>query len=281
MTRGLGRTKKAAKRKSPKTNKHRIPVVSLIDKIIWESDIVLEILDVRFIEKSRNLEIEDKVKRFGKVLIYVLNKSDLVNPNDITKNIELEKIKPYLFFSSKERKGAHTLREIIKIKSEKLDKSPIIIGVIGYPNSGKSSLINYLIGKSSAKTSSEAGYTKGIQKLKLSKGVYLIDTPGVIPPYEKTEIGDKGMSKLPRIGAITWNKIKNPEMVVFRLTQQYPYLFEKHYKIEAKGNSEVLIEKLGRKLNYLKKGNIVDEDRTSKRILRDWQEGKISFFDST
>ena len=275
MTRGLGRVKKAAKRKNPGINRHKSSIVSLIDKIIKEADIILEVLDVRFIEKSRNKEIEEKVKKLNKIIIYVLNKSDLVDVNRLRQNIELEEIRPYLFFSSKERKGAHMLRKLIKINASQLEKDTVNIGIIGYPNSGKSSLINYLIGKSSAKTSSEAGYTKGIQKLKLSEGIYLIDTPGIIPAEEKTESAERNKTKLPKIGAKTWEKIKNPDMAVFRLILQNPEVFEDHYKIDAENNPEILIDKLGRKLNYIKKGNIVDEGRTAKKILQDWQEGKI------
>jgi ribosome biogenesis GTPase A len=57
--------------------------------------------------------------------------------------------------------------------------------------------------------------------------------------------------------------------------KEYPNILEKYYKINAKADSEVLIEKLGKKLNYIKKGNLIDETRTAKKILKDWQEGKI------
>ena len=64
-------------------------------------------------------------------------------------------------------------------------------------------------------------------------------------------------------------------MVVSRLMIEYPNILERHYKIDANGDSEILIEQLGKKLNYLKKGSLIDETRTAKQILKDWQEGKI------
>jgi len=274
MANRLGKAKKA-RGKSPHTHKHKGYVPSIIEKIIEQADIILEVLDARFIEKTRNLEMEKKVKKLGKKIIYVFNKLDLVNVDKIKQNIELQELKPGIFFSARERKGSAGLRKLIKIEAKKLNEESVNIGVIGYPNTGKSSIINILSGKSAARTSSEAGYTKGIQKIKLSKGLYLIDTPGIIPSKEKIGDPEKHNVKHAQIGAITWDKTRNPDLVVLRLTEEYPGVLEKHYKIDAKGDSELLIEELGRKLNYLKKGNLIDENRVAKKILKDWQEGKI------
>ena len=207
-------------------------------------------------------------------MIYILNKSDLVDTNEIMQKVEMDNLKPYIFFSSKERRGSAKLRKLIKIEAGKLKKEAVNVGVVGYPNTGKSSLINIVTGTSAAKVSSVAGFTKGIKKIKLSKGLYLIDTPGIIPPEEK-KAGMENSMKHSQIGAVTWDRTKYPEMVIHRLMQENPGLFENHYKINAKGDSEFLIEEIGRKLNFLKKGNEVDEIRTAKKILRDWQEGKI------
>jgi len=274
MVNKFGKSKKT-KGKSPNTHKHKSYVPSIVNRVIEEADIILEVLDSRFIEKTRNFEIEKKLKKLGKVIIYVFNKSDLVNVNKIKLNKELEKLKPNLFLSSKERRGYANLKKLIKIESKKLKQESVNIGIIGYPNTGKSSLINSLTGKSSAKTSTEAGYTKGVQKIKLSKELYLLDTPGIIPILEKSSTSIKDLVKHSQIGAITWDKSKNPDLVVDRLMKEYPGILEKHYKIKGKVDSELLIEKLGKKLNYLKKGKLIDENRTAKQILRDWQEGKI------
>jgi hypothetical protein len=162
------------------------------------------------------------------------------------------------------------------MESKKLKKDAINVGIVGYPNTGKSSLINLLAGRHSARVSSEAGHTKGIQKIKISKGLYLIDTPGVIPQKEKLYTTDKSIHS--QIGAVTWDKVGEPDMVIFRLMKEYSEIFEKHYKIDTKGNSEMLIENLGRRWNFLQKGNQVDEIRTAKKILKDWQEGKIRIY---
>lgn len=273
MTRGLGKAKKG-RGKSPDTHKHKKSVPTIIENLIKNVEVILFILDSRFIDKSRHLEIEKLAKKSGKVIIRVLNKSDLVDVKKIIKNKELERLKPFLFFSAKDRKGSATLKKMIKIEAKRLGKEVVNVGIVGYPNVGKSSLINIITGKSSARTSPEAGYTKGIQKIKLSSNLYLIDTPGIIPLSEKSQ-NQRYSTKHSQIGAITWHKVKYPDMVVNDLMAENPGILEDYYKIDAKGDSDLLIEKLGEKLNYKKKGNVVDEMRTAKKILKDWQEGKI------
>ncbi|MBS3082974.1 hypothetical protein J4454_03445 [Candidatus Pacearchaeota archaeon] len=77
------------------------------------------------------------------------------------------------------------------------------------------------------------------------------------------------------IGARTANTIRDPEMVVADLMKRYSKQIEKFYGLSVDGDSEALIEQLGRKKGFLKKGGVVDEPRTAKTIIRDWQEGKI------
>lgn len=274
MANTLGKAKKQ-RGKSNATNKHRQSVPLIIKNIIEQSDIILEILDSRFIEKTRHKDLEKKIKDMGKRIIFVLNKSDLVDIHEIERQLELDKLNPHIFFSSKERSGTAVLRNFIKRETKKIKKDAVNVGIIGYPNTGKSSLINALIGKPSAKVSSIAGFTRSIQKIKLSKGIYLIDTPGIIYPEEKLPMNRESTVKQSQIGAIDWNRIREPEIIVNSIMKEYPNILEKHYNLYAKGDSEVLIEMLGRKLNYLKRGNVVDETRTAKHILRDWQEGKI------
>ncbi len=243
----------------------------LIQKIIQDSDIILEILDARFPEETRNPEIEKQIKKQNKSLVYVLNKSDLAAK-------KLFEIYPKVFVSCKERRGIKQLRELIKIISKKIHKDSdgkILVGIIGYPNTGKSSLINLLIGKSSAGVGSEAGFTKGIQKLKLDENILLLDSPGVIPERQYSHTEKEKIAKQTIFGGRSFSQVKDPEFVVAKLITAYPQVLEKFYNIPADGDSEILIEEFGRKKGFLKKGGFVDEDRTARFILRDWQTGEI------
>lgn len=263
------------------TNKHREPYPKMVKEVIRISDIILEVLDARFLKETRNLQIEKLIKDSGKMIIYVINKIDLVNPGEIKEKISAEGLTPWVLMSCKNRIGTADLRNRIKIevKRLKLEKTKGFeraqVGIIGYPNTGKSSLLNILAGGKPARKSPQAGFTRGIQKVRLSKGILLLDTPGVIPENEYSPTGLPQLKKHGKIGVRTYDKMKNPEFVLADLMKQNQGLFENFYKIEANGDSEILINEIGKKRNFIKKGGVVDSDRTARAILKDWQEGKI------
>jgi hypothetical protein len=251
----------------------------LAEKVVRMSDIVLEILDSRFIKETRNPEMEKKIEKEKKKIIYVFNKSDLV---DIKKISEEDKmLNPKVFVSCTERKGIKELRNKIKALSSKVENpndkilNKITVGVIGYPNTGKSSVINLLTGKSSAGIGADAGFTKSIQKLRLNSEIVLLDTPGVIPGKEYSTSDNKTWARNAKVGARSYGQVKSPEVVVADLMKEYPNVFDNFYGIPTSGDSEILIEELGRKKGFLNKGNKVDEDKTARFILKDWQSGKI------
>ncbi len=260
-----------------RTSQHRSEFPAIVKELVDKCEIILEILDARFIQETRNPEIEKLIQTKGKKIIYVLNKSDLSNVETSKKKAESLNLYPFVLVSVVNRKGSSELRDRIKIESKKLEnKHPKTnIGVIGYPNTGKSSIINMLVGRNVARTAPEAGFTKGIQKLKLSENIMILDTPGVIPDKKYSMSDLKKMSTQTKISARNYDKIKQPEFAVHELMKQYPGLLEKFYNIELKGDSEKLIEELGKKKKFLLSGKRIDIDRTARLILKDWQLGKI------
>jgi len=243
----------------------------LLEKIINISDIILEILDARFPKEMQNKEIEKLIKNKDKKIIYVLNKSDLTRKRD-------KRLNPRVFISCKHKKGITELRNKIKEEAIKVKKrgeyNRVQVGVIGYPNTGKSSLINLLIGKASAKTGSEAGFTKGIQKLKLTKEIILLDSPGVIPIDKYSMTSKEKIAQHVKVGGRSYNQVKDPEFVLNEIVKNNRKELEKFYNIKFK-NAEDLIEKIGKKKGFLKKGDKIDSDRTARAILKDWQLGNI------
>jgi len=261
-------------------NTERAKYPALADKIVQMSDIILEVLDARFIQETRNAELEEQIAKLGKKLIYVFNKSDLVDIKKM-KAKEIISLAPKVFVSCITKKGGKELRNKIKITSYRIENpvdvkmKKITVGVIGYPNTGKSSLINLLVGKPAAGIGADAGFTHGIQKVSLTTNIVLLDSPGVISKKDYSDSNLIAISKHTKVGARSYSQIKNPAIVVSEIMKEFPLIFDQFYDINSENDSEILIEKLGRKKGILKKGNEVDEDRTARLILKDWQEGRI------
>jgi len=269
--------------------KQRGKYPEILNKVIEISDIILEVLDARFPKEMLNKDIENLIKKKDKKIIYVLNKSDLTQKRELSLN-------PKIFVSCKNRKGISKLRNKIKEMATKIKRigdynrihvgvpqegtrtphryERIHVGVIGYPNTGKSSLINLLIGKASAKTGSEAGFTKGIQKLKLAEGIILLDSPGVIPFDEYSMNDDEKIAQQVKVGGKSHSQVKNPEFALNEIVKTNKKSLEKFYKIKF-SDTEDLIEVLGKKKGFLKKKGEINSDRTAREILKDWQVGKI------
>jgi hypothetical protein len=257
------------KLKNQKKQRGKYP--SLLAKVIETSDIILEILDARFPLEMQNKELSELIKSKGKKIIYVLNKSDLTKNRD-------KKLSPQVFVSCKTHEGVKQLRNKIKAEASKIKKiskyDRIQVGVIGYPNVGKSSLINLLIGRGSAKVGSEAGFTKAIQKLRLTEDILLLDSPGVIPAKEYSMTNEEKIAEQVKVGGRSYNQVRSPEIALNEIVKKYKKALERFYKIKIE-DAEDLIEKLGRKKGFLRKGGEVNSDRSARAVLKEWQLGKI------
>jgi len=275
------------------------PYWEFVKQIIRESDIILEILDARMPELSRNKVLEKIIREAGKPKIIVINKADLVSRREL--ELALEKLMgeqeprtAIVYVSNRQPKTIKNLiakirqvfnkygkiqdsfaKPVIK-KPYREAKGDIIVGVVGYPNVGKSSIINALAFKKKAKVSSKAGTTHGVHWIRATKEIKLIDTPGVIP-LEYTE-----ETKLALIAARSPEKLKDPEVVCGKIIELFIKKnklekIEKFYdvKLEDEKDPYAIITKIAIQKKHLKKGGVPDEIRTVMMIIRDWQNGKL------
>lgn len=228
----------------------------VLDEVIKKSDIILEVVDARCISESRNPELEKKIKQYKKILIYVANKRDLVNKKVLEK--EMKSLIPSVSVSAKKHYGINILKEVI-IKESNSITNPRV-GVIGYPNVGKSSIINMIKGRKAARTGSMPGITKGMQFVRAGK-IMLIDTPGVIP------FSERDVTKHALMGAKSFIDIEDPSIVVINIMEEKPGLIENAYGVAVNEDKEKTLEEIALKSNALIKGGKPDINRISKMIL--------------
>ena len=238
--------------------------------VLKNSDIVLLLVDARMPEITRNSEIIEKVEKMKKRLTLVFNKSDLINKQEI-KN--LKKIYPSAYFVSGTKKtGVKRLKAYLVNLSENWNSTTLRVGLVGYPNVGKSTLINLLAPSAKAKVSSISGTTKKTQWIRVDK-LRIMDSPGVIP------FGDR-KTKMGITSAKDPHKIKNPEKVATRIIEflgkRDDETLERFYKVKKQETNYELFLEIGKKMNYLIKGGEIDENRTAIKIIKDWQSGKIN-----
>ncbi|XP_008059844.1 nucleolar GTP-binding protein 2 isoform X1 [Carlito syrichta] len=248
-------------------------------KVIDSSDVVVQVLDARDPMGTRSPHIETYLKREKpwKHLIFVLNKCDLV-PTWATKRwvAVLSQDYPTLAFHASLTnpfgKGAfiQLLRQFGKLHT---DKKQISVGFIGYPNVGKSSVINTLRSKKVCNVAPIAGETKVWQYITLMRRIFLIDCPGVVYPSEDSE------TDIVLKGVVQVEKIKSPEDHVGAVLERAkPEYISKTYKIDYWENAEDFLEKLAFRTGKLLKGGEPDLQTVSKMVLNDWQRGRIPFF---
>ena len=162
-------------------------------------DIIIELTDARIPASGRNPDIDELGK--NKYRLILLNKADLADPSVTSKWKEFYKNEGYfvLEMNSKTGNEAGKVKDLIlKACADKIEKDrkrgivgrPIRAMVAGIPNVGKSTFINKLAGKASAKTGNKPGVTKGKQWISLGKNMQLLDTPGILwPKFEDDTVG--------------------------------------------------------------------------------------------
>ncbi|AWR99780.1 GTPase RsgA [Metallosphaera hakonensis JCM 8857 = DSM 7519] len=246
-----------------------------VKSVISKSDLVLEVLDSREPMLTRSRKIENMVK-FRKDLLLVLNKADLV-PMEVLKMwkryFENQGLKT-VFVSSREHQGTKILRDSIK---ELLRKNEGVVGVIGYPKTGKSSVINVLKGHHAASTSSipmTTGFTKSLQLIKIDSRIYAIDSPGVIPPdgdsFEKALRGSRPED--------LEDPVKVAIMLIERIMKFDPDTLSLTYKVQFSTPMD-LLEKIALKRGWVYKSDREPNvDQASVQLIRDYHEGKIAYY---
>lgn len=249
-------------------------------KVIDSSDVVIHVLHARDPLGTRCRSVEKYIREEAphKHLVFVLNKCDLVPTGVAASWVRyLSKDYPTLAFhaSITNSFGKGSLIQLLRqFSSLHSDRKQISIGFIGYPNTGKSSIINTLRKKKVCTVAPIPGETKIWQYITLMKRIYLIDCPGVVPPSNT----DTPQDILLR-GVVRVENVENPEQhLPAVLNKTKPQHIERTYQIKGYNDHIEFLELLARKGGRLVHGGEPDVDGVAKMVLNDFLRGKIPWF---
>lgn len=249
-------------------------------KVIDASDVVIHVLDARDPLGTRCRSVEKYIKDEAphKHLVFVLNKCDLV-PTKIAASWvrTLSKEYPTLAFhaSLTNSFGKGSLIQLLRqFSSLHSNRKQISVGFIGYPNTGKSSIINTVRKKKVCNVAPIPGETKVWQYITLMKRIYLIDCPGVVPP--STTDSDEDI--LLR-GVVRVENIEYPGQYIDAVLRRCkPQHIQRTYGVQGCSSATELLEALAKRGGRLLKGGEADVDGVAKMVLNDFLRGKLPWF---
>ena len=247
-------------------------------------DVVCELLDARVPLSSRNPDID--AMSAGKGRIVLLNKSDLADPlaTALWKEYFVSKGILCSDVDARSAGSRKTVKDLIseagKPKMERdarrgIRNRPVRVMICGIPNCGKSTLINSLAGRASARTGNRPGVTKANQWIKLGAGAELLDTPGLLwPRFESKETG----LHLALLGSIN-DAILEPEELACELisvlSEKYSSAVKDRYGILCYDTPYECLAQIAGSRHCLKKGGEPDTERAARLLMDDFRSGKL------
>lgn len=286
----------------------------MFKQVVDAADVILYVLDARDPNGTRSKEVERQIMSMDggdKRLILILNKIDLVPPAVLKGWMTyLKRFFPTLplkasngapnaqSFDHKSLTVQGTSQALLAaLKSfahSKQLKRSVTVGVIGYPNVGKSSVINALTGRlgggsNACPTGAEAGVTTSLREVKLDKKLKLLDSPGIVFPSTEGQLGSQAekQARLVLLNAIPPKQIDDPAGAVQLLLQRFstaPSLLQKLLDVYAipplpnLGMGELtksFLTEVARKRGRLGKGGVPNLDSAAMAVIMDWRDGRI------
>ncbi|NXH08510.1 GNL3 protein, partial [Loxia leucoptera] len=290
-----GKTKKPLNKNSKKSFCRELM------KVLEASDVVLEVLDARDPMGCRCPQLEQAVISSGgnKKLLLVLNKIDLVPKDNIEKWLNyLKKEFPTVAFKSATMMKDKTMEQVRKRHARvdfsetsqyfgskcllkllqgygKTQDRAIQVGVVGFPNVGKSSIINSLKGKRACNVGLARGVTKSVQTVHLDKQTKMLDSPSIIADPSNSALALALRSIIDPEGSDSADVLEGVNAIINHCSKQQVMM---HYNIPDFTDPEDFLSLLAQKRGMLKKGGVPDIENMAKLVLCDWTGARIKYY---
>lgn len=269
-------------------------------KVVDSSDVILEVLDARDPLGCRCYEAERTIVAASggmKRIVLVLNKVDMV-PKDVTDKwlAYLRNDFPTVAFrasiqegrgrgqakisalaatslNTSECLGAENLLSLLKNYCRNKDlKTSIAVGVIGYPNVGKSSLINSLKRTRAVNTGAAPGVTRNAQEVHLDKNIRLIDCPGIVfSSKQEDALVLRNCIKIENL----YDPVSPVETIIKRVGPE-PLMVA--YGVPAFDSTAEFLACLCSVRGKYKSRGVFDVETAARIVLQDWNSGNIPFY---
>jgi ribosome biogenesis GTPase A len=251
---------------------------------IGEIDVVLELLDARLPGSSANPMLA--ALTVGKPSVKILNKQDLADPAQTSAWLAHYNAQAGTRAFGLDASVSAPLQHLRRACSDLAPtrgamSKPMRVLICGIPNVGKSTLINTLTGKRSAKTGDEAGVTRITQRITLADGFYLFDTPGVLWPKIAVPQSGYNLAASGAIGKNAYEEIDVALALLDYLKTHYVAELVARYAISlppeglAGADDEALLAAIGRKRAALQAGNQVNLQKAAEILIHDFRSGVL------
>ena len=276
---------------------HMTKTRRMITEQLKNVDAVCEILDARIPISSRNPDVEELTA--GKPRLVVLNRVDQADPEGTARWAAYFRARGCAVLETNAKGGAGTRQFAAAVRALLADKlrsyaekgmagRVVRVMILGIPNVGKSTFINQVAGRKTAKTEDRPGVTRSKQWVPIDKGLELLDTPGILwPKFEDQSVG----LNLAYTGAVKDDILDVETLGCHLMTylgRQYPDALKTSYKLPGLPERETgeddiawgyrLLEAAGRKRGFLISGGEVDTERMAKILLDEFRGGKLGRF---
>lgn len=265
---------------------HMTKTRRMIAEQIKNVDAVCEILDARIPISSRNPDVDELTA--GKPRLVVLNRVDQADPEGTKRWAEHFKAKGYAVLESDAKSGVGTAKFAGAVRELLADKlrayaergmtgRVVRVMILGIPNVGKSTFINKVAGRKTAKTEDRPGVTRSKQWVPIDRNLELLDTPGILwPRFDSQEVGEL----LAITGAIKAEVLDRETLAanfMLRLARFYPDAVEQRYKFrpDPACNGFELLEQAAKKRGFLISGGEYDLERMAGVLLDEYRGGKL------